>query len=60
MIPLTDVLNIMTIIIAAAYLNRRLNNGEHLTDPLVSSTASDRNSEEEYFFAVDLSGFRKY
>ena len=54
MITLADVLNIMTIILAAAYLNRRLNNGEHLTDPLVSSTASEPNSDEEYFADISL------
>ena len=47
----------MTIILATAYLHRRLNNGEHLTDPLVSSTASELSSDEEdeeYFADISL------
>ena len=55
MITITDILNMMTVIIAAVYLNRRLNNGDHHVDPLVSSAAAiDRNSEEEYFGDISL------
>ena len=55
MITLMDVLHIMTVILAIADLHRRLNNGEHLADPLVASTAAGLSDDEEEEYFADIS-----
>ena len=45
----------MTVILAIADLHRRLNNGEHLADPLVASTAAGLSDDEEEEYFADIS-----
>ena len=50
-----DVLYIYIYAYAIVHLHRRLNNGEHLADPLVSSTAAGLSDDEEEEYFADIS-----